>query len=294
MSVACLLFPRLGLQLALQQRAVPVGRPLALLSGHGDAALVTVASREAAAEGVIAGMPAAQARSICRDIAFVPDNAGACLDALDRIASIVRKRTTAEVAVGGRDYLLVAIDGAEAAVTAGRLLELAVAWSGLEGRVGLGTSMERAVAAARRPRPVADGEHAGDGAAVESLPRHEPLAAEVRTATPMGQLSVRAALRRIAAGLGAVLETRHESFRLARLVIETREGLHETRIRPGAAFHHPDEVEHLLLRGLEGEDIAALSVRLELGDIGPDVRVVPCAASWAWRALERDRLPRAS
>lgn len=293
MPIACLLFPRLGLQVALQQRAVPLGRPLALLSGHGDNALVAVASREASAEGVIAGMPAAQARAACREVAFLPDNAGACLDALDRIAAILRKRTTGDVAVGGRDHLLVALRAAES-VNARRLLDLAVAWSGFEGRFGLGATIEEAVAAARRPRPAGSDDIAGAGAAVESLPRHEPLAAEVRSAAPMGQLSVRAALRRLVAGLGAVLETRGESFRLARLVVETAEGVHETRIRPGAAFHQPREVEDLLLRGLEEGDMAASSVRLELEDVGPDVRVVPCAASWAWQAFRRGALARAS
>jgi hypothetical protein len=51
MRVLCLLFPRLSIQLALQQRPGLAGRPVALIAGAGDSALVSAASTEAAARG---------------------------------------------------------------------------------------------------------------------------------------------------------------------------------------------------------------------------------------------------
>jgi len=298
MSIACIYFPRLGLQLALQHRAVPLGRPLALLAGHGDAGIVAVTSPEAAARGVLVGMPSLQARRICRDIAFLPDNAGACLDALDRVALILRKRTTGDVALGGRNHLLVTIsDDGDVETHGAHLVEIARAWTGFDARLGTGETATQAVAAARDRRRMRDVVSPEGVAAVESLPRYEPLAAEVRIGPGRGgTLATRTALRKLAAGLGAALDARRESFRSARLTLDIAGRPSETRLRPGAAFHHPDEVLPALERALaacDGMDIRG--IRLEVGDIGPSVAVTPCAASWAWRpSHEHPDLLRAS
>ena len=64
MQVTCLYFPRLALELAWHKRPALRSRPVVLIDGAGDTALVTARSPEAADCGVLAGMQAGQARRV--------------------------------------------------------------------------------------------------------------------------------------------------------------------------------------------------------------------------------------
>ena len=92
MRVLCLLFQRLPIELALRARPALRGRPLALIAGHGGDALVTAATADLTARGIIPGMPAIEARERAPEARFAPDNAGACLDELERVSAIVRAK----------------------------------------------------------------------------------------------------------------------------------------------------------------------------------------------------------
>jgi hypothetical protein len=285
MRILCLLFPRLGIQLIRRRDPGALGRPVITLAGSGDEARVSGLSAEATAAGVEPGMLASVARGRCPSAMFLPDNAGECLDALERIASILRTRATPGVVVGGRDHVFVDLDGVtgrfgDEVAVAERLRELARGWSGLEVRAGVAGSRERALCAASKARRfvviAADDAEAADVRSF-SVAVDPELSAnfEFGSAQPAG--AVRARIGRLLGTLQPLLEGRGESFR--EIAIELTHG-------SGAAATVRLQLTNPLAR--TGEALVALSPRLPdgvlegvsalrlcLGRLGPDVSVRP-------------------
>ena len=285
MRVLCLLFPRLGIQLIRRREPTAAGRPLITLTGDGDEALVSGLSAEATAAGIAAGMLGNVARGRCPAGLFLPDNAGECLDALDRVASILRHRATPSVAIGGRDHLFVDLDGvsgrfgSESAV-AEQLRELARSWSGLEVRAAVAGTREAALCAAgsaRRFVAIAPDEAEDPSETTVAPPADAELSARFAFGAPQPAAAVRARIARLLGTLQPLLEGRGESFR--EVVIEFTHG-------SGAAATIRLQLPNPLARA--GEALAALSprlpdgvlegvaaVRVSLGRLGPDVTVRP-------------------
>ncbi len=287
MRLLCLYFPRLAVSLALRQRPQLQGRPFVLIDGPGDEALVTAASGEALASGVIPGLTAGQARSRISNAGFAPDNAGDCLDELERVAGILRVRATPLVALASREHLFLDLDGVrdrfpDEAAAARRLAGLAEAWSGLDARAGVASTRVEAFEAARAARrfPIVYPEA---GAALETPIRDvqgEIVTAGATFDRPASDAAARARLVRLLAKLNTVLDARGESFREARIEIQRRDGDCVVPLRPSRPFHAAgDLVDLLALRVPDGGFEGATGLRVVLGRLGPDVRTKPCAAN---------------
>ena len=291
----CLLFPRLGVQVALQSRPELGGRPTVLISGRGAAALVSAASTEAAARGVVPGMTPAQARARCTNATFLPDNAGDCLEELERISSILRTRATTPVAIISREELLLDLDnlprhlGTDEAQVAARVTNLVRMWTGLSVRAGVGSTRAEVREAARgaRLRPaVRPPVLAWDEAPVVPAPA-DPVAAEVPVPSGTPPLAVRARVHRAAARMQTILVAREQSFRELRLTLSRADGRVESvrrLLQPSA-----DVTASLVELGAWLTDDRlhdAAMVRLEVARLGPDVAVEPAVAvqqSWSRR-----------
>ncbi len=292
MRILCLLFPRLSVQLALQQRPDLAGRPIATIAGSGDMALVSAVSTEAAARGVVAGMTPVQARPRCPGATFLPDNAGACLDELERIASIVRTRATGIVAIVSREELLIELDslpahlGADEAEVASRLAGLVRMWSGLGVRAGVASSRAGAREAARGARlgPVIRPPVLAWGEPPLQASSTGPLAAEVLIPQGTSPLAARARLLRATQQLQALLDGAGQSYRELRVVVRNESGV-DTHLR--RLIEPTSDVQEALTAAspaLVDEALAAAtSVRLEIGRLGPDVRVEPATAASVMR-----------
>ena len=297
MRVLCLFFPRLSIQLALQQRPELAGKPLATIAGTGDTALVSATSTEAAARGAVAGLTPGQARSRCPNAVFLPDNAGACLDELERIASIVRTRATGIVAIASREELLVDLDslpshlGSNDYEVATRLAALVRMWTALGVRAGVGSSRAEARGAARgarrapaiRPPVLAWGEPPLQASSAG------PLAVEVLIPLGTSPLAARARLHRSTHQLQALLDGAGQSYRDVRVTVTDGAG-NENRLRK--LIEPTSDVQDALRAGspvVTDDALAnAASIRLELDRLGPDIRVTPaCAASEAREPLLR-------
>ncbi|MCC7365556.1 MAG: hypothetical protein IT303_14415 [Dehalococcoidia bacterium] len=299
MRVLCLLFPRLSIELTLRARPALAGRPFVLLAGHGADALVTATTAELTGRGLVPGMSAAEARSRAREALFAPDNAGPCLDELERVAVILRARTTPLVELGGRDHLFVDITRLasgprEEERLARRLAALASAWTSFAVRAGVASSRAAALEAARAARR-------GPQVYPALLDAQEPpiapyrmqqLTAAVTFEPGANELAIRAAIQRLARKLDLVLaarsaSARHATIRLALENGETREQL--------LRLHEP---AHRASCFLDAVTRAASSVQglvtleVALGGLGPDVRVAPSAAS-SLRVPAGRRLPAA-
>ncbi|MCA9843048.1 MAG: hypothetical protein KC491_00215 [Dehalococcoidia bacterium] len=149
MRLLCLDFPTLPI--ALVRRAHPhlSERPIVLLAGPGADAPVTAASPAAITRGVIPGMPAVAARGRCASAMFLPENPGACVDELERIASIIAKYATLSVAITSQTRIMIDVTTVNDEVRMGeRLASLARQWTGLEVRAGVGSSRSQAEDAA--------------------------------------------------------------------------------------------------------------------------------------------------
>lgn len=289
MRVLCLFFPRLGLQLALRQRPALEGRTLVLLQGHGEDALVTAATADASGRGLLAGMTAAEARRRVPDARFLPDNAGDCLDELERVADIIRRRATPLVEIGGREHIFVDVtavadDGDEGAL-AGTLGRLASSWSGLTVRAGVASGRAEALDAARVARlgaNVSSSVIASPEAPI--APYREEVVGATVDAVPGSDIAL--PVQRLLRRLDIVLTAREASVREVRIVIERPGTAIEQRLRlrqPAAStaavraalFDDPSPLRD------------ATAVRIELRRLGPDVRVRPCIASAAHRGEVR-------
>ena len=280
MRTVCLWFPRLAVQLATRQRPVIARRTIILIAGHGDDALVAETSCDAAVLGVLRGMSAGQARGRCPGAIFLPDNGGHCLEELERMATIIQKRATDPVAIGGRDHLLVQADPSvgEAALAA-RLAALASAWSGLTVQAGVADTAAEALDAARasRGRPVVCPSRGASEPVIAFRP--ERIKARSRVAAGSGELAARAALQRLVARAQTVLEGRGQSYRRAIITIENGGERNEIRLAPHAPSHDAQDILALAARAVGPALLAsAETIEVTLDQLGPDVRVRPCRA----------------
>lgn len=276
MRILCLQLPHLGAHLAVRQRPALAGRAMVLIEGHGADALVSGRTCEAGARGVLVGLSAGQARGLCPGAVFLADNAGACLDEMERLATILRTRATTRVAIGGRDHLFIDITGpADEARTAARFAGLATAWSGCDVRAGVASTradaLDAARAARRAPVIVAPGGNE-DEPGIGPF-REDSLTGEWNLDLAQGGLEARARTVRLLARLDAVLAAQGRSFRSASVTVRRLDGVDELSFAMAPAHAASDLLPELAGRlggdGLEGA--TGLEVRLER--LGPDVRV---------------------
>jgi hypothetical protein len=280
MRLLCLVFPRLGIQLARREEPALAGRPTVLLAGDGEAALVALASVEATAAGIETGMTAAQARERCPAVTVARDNAGGCLDELASIASILRARATTDVAIVSRDAVMLSLGGlddrfADEAAAAGALARLARSWTGLDVRAGVAGTVEGAMALARTARRFpavcrAQGEH-------EPLPVHPGrLAARVSWAGAKSGEDVRVKLEELLGKLETGLAVYGLSFREVTIEVTRPSGSLAYRLPSGTPLHGAaDALELILARVGSGALSGAMGVEVAAGRIGPSVRVEP-------------------
>ncbi|MBI5948969.1 MAG: hypothetical protein HY875_12595 [Chloroflexi bacterium] len=304
MRTLCLYLPRLATSLAVRQRPQAEGLPVALLAGTGADALVSAVSSEAAAAGLIPGMAAGEARRRCPNAAFLPDNAAASLDEIERLAGIVATYATPLVAAGGRDHLFVSLDGLEArfgdeSTAAARIATRARAWAGSDVRAGVGSSRALALRAARCAHryPLVD-DQAAD--AEPPLPAFraapESLTASTKLPAPLAVEHLDTALGAFARRTDILLGGR--SFRRVEVEVTTPEGTFALRAAPLQPLHSVAEALALVGPRLSAAAgvTEAKAVRLTLGALAPDVRVrggAPMAAARMSRAAEPPPVRRA-
>ena len=274
MRILCLTFPHLAIQVA--RRAFPAGcRPLMLLSGAGDAAVVSDCSREAAATGVHVGMPAAAARARCPAAAVLPGNAGACLDVLESAASILRSRATNAVAICGREHLFIGLSGLEpifadelgAAVS---LAALVRSWTGYPVRAAVADTRASALAAARMARRGVT--IVPECGAVDHISpwRDESLSAACSFSGDATARDRRTRLLRLLGTLETILAARGESFRLASTEVQTLDGSRSYRVRSAEPLHRAADALALFAHHLPPETFErATALTVRLGSLGP-------------------------
>jgi len=272
MRLLYLLFP--DLPIALARRAHPhlVERPLALIAGTGPESVVTAVS-PAASRTIRPRMLAGEARLHCPGAMFLPDNGGACLDELERLALIIRKYATVSVAIAARTSLLADLsqerDEREAAT---RIRTLARAWACTAVQAGIGSSRTDALEAAagsRRGIGMSDPREVAEPALREAP---GPLSLTVALADDSRDgPRVTSALRRLA----VVVAAYGWDFREVRMSHETTTVTRSIRLR----FESPVDVP-----GAEARILAALAalpevsrghLTIALGRLAPRVEVEP-------------------
>lgn len=285
MRIACILFPRLGVQLA--RAAHPAApREVVLLAGDGDEALVSAASARASAAGISPGMLSAVARARCGRALFLADNAGDRIELLERIAMILQGRATNLVAIESSEHLLVDLAGMDGLFrdeqsAAVALLAFARTWSGLDVRVGVASSRAGALEAARSalhgPVVVPD-----DGAVAEPL---APWRGEQVTATaaiPAGSdaRAVRSRLARLLTNLEAVLAGRDESFRLVSVALSGPGAPGTWTAVSRTPMHRASEALAVLSAKLPTEALESVrTLTVRLGRLGPATSIRPLAVA---------------
>jgi len=302
MRILALYFPRLPVQVLLRQHPELHGRTAVLLQGHGDEGVVAACTPGASALGVLPGMLAGQARLRCPGARFLPDNARACLDELERLATIIRTRATIPVAIGGRDYLeadvtALAADLGEAQAAA-RLLELARAWTGYDVRAAVAGTRLEALEAARAARRGPASLPASAAALVEpGIPpgTPAPMRASARLAAGATPLSARETLFRLLGRLDVILAARAESFRELRVTCTGTDGSARClTLRPAHPLHAATAALEALGARLPVDAFGGCtSLAVELGRLGPDTRVCPSAVTGG-RGMRGARPPAAT
>ena len=283
MRILALTFPRLGVQLLREASPEFTGRPVALLSGDGDSALVSTVSCEATKDGVEPGMTVDQARQRCPAIAFERDNARECLERLESMISILRTRATTSVAIVSRNAIVLSLDGfggrfSDESAAAQAVLGIVRNWSGLDVRGAVGSNLEDALSASRTARRfpvVLDEGRTADG----RLPGFEPISAAHRFGGPAAAKDVTARLSRMAASMEALLAANPASYR--RVTLEIERGAYRTAFvcRPTQPIHRASEALELVRSRVAPADLeGATAVHLRLDGPGPSVVVEP------WRA----------
>lgn len=280
MRLLALVSPRLGIQLVRRADSALSGRPIALLAGEGETALVALPSVESTAGGIETGMTIAQARERVPALVTLPDNAGECLDALEDLASILRTNATPSVAIVSRDTILVSLEGLEGRFdgesgAANALVRFARMWSGLDIRAGVAGSVEGAIQAARTARrfPVICPEIAD----AEPLPRTaDILAARTSFNAPQSASSVETRLARALATLETAMEAVPASYREVRFELTTNGRVNRWTLRAPQPVHTAAEAFDLVRTrvpadALEGATAFAITLRKP----GPDTRVNP-------------------
>ncbi len=280
MRTLCLYIPKLSVQLALRRKPELEHQPLVVLAGSGDRATVVEAAGGEPGRAALTGIPAAQARRRCPRAVFLPDNLGACLDELERLAGILRKQGTPLVEVGGRNHLFLDMRGlaerfGSEAAAAERLTAIATTWSGFEVRAavasGRGAALQAARATRRRPTVLPD-----DEGVVEEPPirdrRGTTLTARATFPAPLPQAEARMRLRRVLARLAALLVVNGQGFRELTLTVGTARRT-QVHLRSETPVSTVTEMERLLAGSLdEGRLLeAADSIVIEVARLGPAI-----------------------
>lgn len=290
MPILCAWFPKLDVELATRLRPALSVRHLVFLQGSGDRALVSGASCAAASDGVLVGMSAGQARRRSPAAVFLSDNAGACIEELERVAGILRLRVTPRIEVGGRDHIFVSIDGeshADQRASALRIMGLVRAWSGRQVRGGLAASRLEALEAARASRrgllicPPSDS--AESEAPIHPF-REERIAASAPVGIASGRspMAVRARISSLAHRLETVSAARNQGFRDVRVVLHRGDSSATVRTRSASPMHSAAEALALLGAALSDDAVAGVDrVELRFERLTPDVRVRPLDRTFA-------------
>ena len=272
MRLLALWLPDLAISLARRSHPELAERPLALLQGAGPAAVVSAVS-PAAARSLYPGMRAGEARSRSPGAVFLPDNASACLDELERLASILRKYATVSVAIDTTFSLLLAIPAAEPEEAfAQRLLPLVRAWSGVAVQAAIGSTPADAREAARVARRGVGIAAPREGAGTPLRATEGPISLEVAfDGTTEARRRALAALARLA----TLQQAFRKSFRVLRLTFHCGEAARTMRLtfdRPADVDDARERVEAALAL-LPAGQAGRLTVALER--LGPRVAVEP-------------------
>lgn len=283
MRVLSLFFPRLGVQLVRSANPSLAGRPLGLLVGEGDGALLSTVSVEATSHGVEAGMTALQARQRCPGITFERDNARECLEQLEAVSAILRTRTTSSVAIVSRNSVAIALAGMDARFAGEEAAAVAISalvrsWSSFDVRAGIASTIEQAECAARRARryPIIQPD---EGVSQFELPRYEPLTGRFSWEMPATSAEAATRLNRLLGTMQPLIEAANLSFRSIRIEIERGSYRSALVIKSNQPLHRASEAIDLVrgrLAEMELDGVTALRVAVE--SVGPSVVVEP------WRA----------
>ncbi len=281
MRLLCLYFPRLAAAVARKADGTLAQRPVVLVSGIGDDAVVASSSVEAANSGVRAGMTAGAARQRCPGATFVNANANECLGALEGAASILRLRATPNVAIVSGSHILVDLRGldsrfADEAVAATRLAATVKAWTGIDVRAGVGSTPADARTAAESARrfPMIAADAGGPAVRVASQSPARVISGSAIIAEGADGKNVRSRVVRILGQLELLAAGREESFRRVRVEVGRTEGVETAVLSAPQPLHTASEALALLAaQATEGFFIGATMVRVSLERLGPEMRV---------------------
>jgi len=302
MRVLCAWFPKLDVELATRLRPALAGRHLVFLQGSGDGALVSGASCAAASAGILTGMSAGQARRRSPAAVFLSDNAGACIEELERVAGILRTRVTTRVEVGGRDHIFVAIETEspdDERATALRVMGLVRAWSDRPVRGGFAATRLEALEAARASRRgllicPPSGESVPPDAIAPFRPESLAASASLDTVAGSSPLAVRARISSLAHRLETIASARNQGFRDVRVVLHRGASTETFRSRSSAPLHTASEALALIGASLAVEPPPAVTcVEVLFERLTPDVRIRPLDRAFAETMSERGDLLRA-
>lgn len=283
MRLLCLAFPRLAIQLARRNHPELQRRPLVLVAGEGDLTLIAAASVEATAAGIRTGMLAMSARSRCPQALFAAYEPSASLDVLEDAVSILRRRATPAVVVGGPEHLILDLAGLDGLFPGEESAAVGLAtfvrsWTRLDVRAGVGATAVSALAAAssalRHPVVVED-----DGTPVERL-AVEPdaiLTARAAWPEPVPAQECRLRLVRLCGHLETVLRARGESFRSVSVEVVSPTGqLFRRVLASGTPMHTAGEALALIGTALGAwTPDAASRVEVSFGRLAPEFLVRP-------------------
>ena len=287
MRLLCLYFPRLAAAIARKDDDTLSQRPVVLVSGVGDSAVVASSSAEAATTGVRSGMTAEAARQRCPGAAFVPANANGCLGALEEAASILRLRATPNVAIVSASHILVDLRGLDArfadeAVAATRLAATVKAWTGIDVRAGVGSTPADARTAAESARrfPMIAAHKGGSEVRVASQNPARVISGSATISEGADARIVRSRVVRILGQLELLAAGREESFRRVRVEVGRNEGIETAVLSAPQPLHTASEALALLAaHEAEGLFLDATMVRVSLERLGPEMRVESPAAA---------------
>ena len=295
MRTLCLYIPKISVQLALRRKPQLEHQPLVVLAGSGDRATVVEAAGGEPGRAALTGIPAAQARRRCPRAVFLPDNLGACLDELERLAGILRKQGTPLVEVGGRNHLFLDMRGlaerfGSEVAAAERLAAIATTWSGFEVRAAVASGRGAALQAARATR-LRRTVLPDDEGVVEEPPirdrRGSTLTARANFPGPLPQAEARIRLRRVLARLAALLVVNGQGFRELTLTVGAARRA-QVHLRSETPVSTVAEMERLLAGPLgEGLLEAGDSIVIEVARLGP--AIVERAEAPVATAAERTR-----
>jgi hypothetical protein len=152
MSVMCLYFPRLAVELARANRPELRSRPLVFVDGVGGEARVAQRSAEAASRGVLVGMRAADARPRVPQAAFLAHRCEEHIRRLIALAGDLSRQTGLPVSVA-TDALIVplqpsALPSGERAFLQSLVVSIEQT-TGLSVAAGIGESADDALVCAR-------------------------------------------------------------------------------------------------------------------------------------------------